>query len=146
MSIKRRGRACHSLRCRDLRPFFLRRTCCRRRLLRLNSTTGFWNCRPEWLQGHEKRSSIFLKSMERIYFRYRGNGCDRWCRDTTTIIRCRGTLTVRWFRARLAPLRHRSQRHRMPWERFRSIIDRYLPSPRILHPWPGVRFTARYLR
>lgn len=49
-------------------------------------------------------------------------------------------------RAWLAALRRRSQRHRLPWERFRSIIDRYLPLPRILHPEPGVRFDAKYPR
>lgn len=49
-------------------------------------------------------------------------------------------------RAWLAALRRRSQRHRLPWERFRSIIDRYLPSPRILHPEPGARFDAKYPR
>ena len=49
-------------------------------------------------------------------------------------------------RAWLAALRRRSQRHRLPWERFRSIIERYLPLPRILHPEPGVRFDAKYPR
>lgn len=49
-------------------------------------------------------------------------------------------------RAWLEALRRRSQRHRLPWERFRSILDRYLPLPRILHPAPGVRFDARYPR
>jgi group II intron reverse transcriptase/maturase len=49
-------------------------------------------------------------------------------------------------RAWLAALRRRSQRDRMTWERFRTIIDRYLPLPRILHPWPDVRFDAKYLR
>lgn len=49
-------------------------------------------------------------------------------------------------RAWLEALRRRSQRHRLPWERFRSIIDRYLPLPRILHPEPGVRFDAMHPR
>lgn len=49
-------------------------------------------------------------------------------------------------RAWLEALRRRSQRPRLPWERFRSILDRYLPLPRILHPEPGVRFDARHLR
>ncbi len=49
-------------------------------------------------------------------------------------------------RAWLEALRRRSQRHRLPWERFRSILDRYLPRPRILHPEPGVRFDARHPR
>ena len=37
-------------------------------------------------------------------------------------------------------------RPRRPWERFRSIIARYLPPPRILHPKPEVRFDAEYPR
>jgi RNA-directed DNA polymerase len=49
-------------------------------------------------------------------------------------------------RAWLDALRRRSQRDRLSWERFRSILDRYLPLPRILHPEPGVRFDARYPR
>ena len=49
-------------------------------------------------------------------------------------------------RAWLEALRRRSQRHRLPWERFRSILDRYLPLPRILHPEPGVRFDATHPR
>src|SRR5688572_1748138 len=49
-------------------------------------------------------------------------------------------------RSWLEALRRRSQRHRLPWERFRSILDRYLPLPRILHPEPGVRFDAMHPR
>lgn len=49
-------------------------------------------------------------------------------------------------RAWLEALRRRSQRHRLPWERFRSIIDRHLPLPRIVHPEPGVRFDAMHPR
>ena len=49
-------------------------------------------------------------------------------------------------RAWLGALRRRSQRHRLPWERFRSILDRYLPLPRILHPEPGARFDAMHPR
>ena len=49
-------------------------------------------------------------------------------------------------RAWLAARRHRSQRHRLPWKRFRSILDLYVPLPRVLHPEPGVRFDARYPR
>jgi RNA-directed DNA polymerase len=49
-------------------------------------------------------------------------------------------------RAWLAALRRRSQRHRLRWERFGSILDRYLPRPRILHRDPGVRFDAMHPR
>ena len=38
-----------------------------------------------------------------------------------------------WLRA----LRRRSQRHRMTWERIGRLADRWLPPPRILHPWPN---------
>jgi RNA-directed DNA polymerase len=34
----------------------------------------------------------------------------------------------------------RSQRHRLTWTRMKTIADRYLPIPRILHPWPEKRF------
>jgi len=37
-----------------------------------------------------------------------------------------------WFRA----LRRRSQRHRLNWERMNRLIDRWLPRPRIYHPYP----------
>ena len=43
-----------------------------------------------------------------------------------------------WLRA----LRRRSQRHRLAWERMRRLADRWLPQPRILHPWPEQRFAA----
>ena len=49
-------------------------------------------------------------------------------------------------RAWLEALRRRSQRHRLPWERFAQLVDRFLPVPRILHPEPGVRFDATHPR
>lgn len=46
----------------------------------------------------------------------------------------------------LQALRRRSQRHRMNWTRFRLILNQYLPRPRILHPYPEVRFTVQHSR
>ena len=40
-------------------------------------------------------------------------------------------------------LRLRSQKSRITWERVRRLAQRWLPQPRILHPWPSVRFDAR---
>jgi group II intron reverse transcriptase/maturase len=54
----------------------------------------------------------------------------------------RSQVIWRWYRA----LRRRSQRDRMTWERFRRLVDRWIPSARILHPHPNVRFDAKYLR
>ena len=51
-------------------------------------------------------------------------------------------LVVRWIRR----LRRRSQRHRLTWARMQTYIDRYLPRPRILHPWPEQRFRVKYSR
>jgi len=44
-----------------------------------------------------------------------------------------------WFTA----LRRRSQRFRLDWARMSRLADRWLPPPRILHPWPDARFRAR---
>jgi RNA-directed DNA polymerase len=44
-----------------------------------------------------------------------------------------------WRRA----LSRRSQRTRLTWERMNLLDKRWLPTDRILHPWPSVRFDAR---
>jgi RNA-directed DNA polymerase len=43
----------------------------------------------------------------------------------------------------LQALRRRSQRDRLTWERMARLADRWLPPPRIAHPWPNRRFDAR---
>ena len=51
------------------------------------------------------------------------------------------TQVVRyWFRA----LRRRSQRHRLRWEAFGPYANRILPTPKILHDYPNVRFHAKH--
>ena len=47
-----------------------------------------------------------------------------------------------WLRA----LKQRSQRTRATWERVRSLAERWLPTPRVRHPYPSQRFDARYPR
>jgi hypothetical protein len=34
-------------------------------------------------------------------------------------------------------LRQRSQRHRLNWNRMGKLAARWLPAPRVLHPWPA---------
>ena len=41
-------------------------------------------------------------------------------------------------------LGQRSQKGRVTWERMSRYASRYLPRTRIRHPWPEVRFAARY--
>ena len=55
---------------------------------------------------------------------------------------------LRGFRERVIrhwrhTLSRRSQNGRITWERTRRLADQWLPQPRILHPWPNVRFDAR---
>ena len=54
----------------------------------------------------------------------------------------RSQVIWRWYRA----LRRRSQRTRMTWARFRPLMIRWIPSARILHPHPNVRFDATHPR
>ena len=44
----------------------------------------------------------------------------------------------------LSALRRRSQRSRGTWERFETLMDQYLPEPRIIHPHPLDRFYAKH--
>jgi RNA-directed DNA polymerase len=47
-----------------------------------------------------------------------------------------------WWRA----LRHRSQTRRVSWHRLLILAQRWLPTPRVLHPYPEQRFAASHLR
>ncbi|MCA1680999.1 MAG: group II intron reverse transcriptase/maturase, partial [Actinobacteria bacterium] len=54
----------------------------------------------------------------------------------------RRRVTRHWRRA----LSRRSQKGRMTWQQIDNLADRWLPQPRILHPWPNVRFDANTRR
>jgi group II intron reverse transcriptase/maturase len=41
-------------------------------------------------------------------------------------------------------LSRRSQLGMLPWDRLKPIFDRWIPLPRVLHPYPDVRFAATY--
>lgn len=43
-------------------------------------------------------------------------------------------------------LGRRSQRGRITWARMRRIADRWIPPPRVLHPFPATRFAATHPR
>ena len=55
-----------------------------------------------------------------------------------SIFMCR----VRWLWRGV--LIRRSQRARMKWDRLNSISDRWIPIPRVLHPYPDSRFAATH--
>jgi RNA-directed DNA polymerase len=55
------------------------------------------------------------------------------------------------FRRRLSHLwrlllSHRGQRSRVSWARISPLLERWLPTPRVLHPYPTVRFAAIHPR
>jgi RNA-directed DNA polymerase len=54
------------------------------------------------------------------------------------------TLRTESVRYWLKALRRRSQRHRMPWERFGKLADRWIPKPKIKHAYPNERFYGRH--
>jgi len=46
----------------------------------------------------------------------------------------------------LRTLRRRSQKDKFPWERITELANDFLPKPKILHPWPSVRFAVTHPR
>ena len=51
-------------------------------------------------------------------------------------------VMVLWGRT----LRRRSQKDRTTWDRIAQLAEEWLPKPRILHPWPNVRFAVKHPR
>ncbi len=47
-----------------------------------------------------------------------------------------------WFKR----LRRRGQKWRMNRQRFQPIVKRWIPVPTVQHPYPNVRFYAKYPR
>ena len=75
---------------------------------------------------------------------YRG-----WCQyyavpgNYTRLQQFRDAIQDRWLRT----LRRRSQRgRRLTWEKFSRLCTRWLPTPKILHPYPNVRFACQHPR
>ena len=56
--------------------------------------------------------------------------------------RALGAFRLATARVWLWVLRRRSQKSRLPWSRFAKCVRRWLPQPRICHPYPSVRFAV----
>ena len=54
----------------------------------------------------------------------------------------RDRLTGYWWHT----LRRRSEKRRISWTRMLALADRWLPRPRVLHPYPADRFAASHPR
>jgi RNA-directed DNA polymerase len=62
--------------------------------------------------------------------------------SASAITAFRHHLVERWLHA----IRRRGQKHRLTWRRMKVVAERYLPYPRILHPWPEQRFLVNHPR
>ncbi len=112
----------------------LRKTMRKRLLTKLKELKE--ELRHRW---HESVAELgrWLRSVVRGYFNYHavpGN--------IASLRSFRLEVTRRWLRA----LRRRGQKHPMTWDRLQPVVDHWLPIPKILHPYPNLRFDARHLR
>jgi RNA-directed DNA polymerase len=83
------------------------------------------------------RQGLWLSRVVRGYFAYHavpGN--------MAALESFRTGVTRHWLQA----LRRRGQRGRLNWERFRPLVDFWLPRPEIQHPYPNARFDAKHPR
>jgi len=90
--------------------------------------------RRRWHQTVEELGQ-WLRSVVQGYFNYHAV-------NLTSLKSFRLEVSKRWLRA----LRRRGQKHPMTWARLGPLIERWLPIPKILHPYPNLRFDAKYLR
>jgi hypothetical protein len=84
-----------------------------------------------------RQTGQWLKSIVQGYYHYYavpGNT------DSLSVFRDR--LTGHWWHS----LCRRSQQRRLSWTRMLALPDRWLPRPRVLHPYPADRFAANHPR
>jgi group II intron reverse transcriptase/maturase len=84
-----------------------------------------------------KQTGQWLRSVVQGYFNYHavpGNV------SRMSLFRYRVTRLWRWA------LRRRGQQHRPKWAQIGRLVDRWLPTPRVLHPYPSMRFAANHSR
>jgi group II intron reverse transcriptase/maturase len=71
-----------------------------------------------------------------------------YCNDHAVpgTMRTLGPFRRRVIRLWRRQLRRRSQKTRLNWRRFQVLMQRWIPSQRLLHPFPSVRFDAMHPR
>ena len=89
---------------------------------------------PASLMGHVADQGAWLASVVGGYYAYHA---------VPTNIRALGALRYQVVRAWHRVLRRRSQHDRTNWSRMHQLSERWIPVPRILHPWPEERFDGR---
>lgn len=86
--------------------------------------------RVRWAQTPREQGE-WLGSVVRGYMQYHGVPGNRIALETV-----RREVNRMWLRA----LRRRSQKHDLHWARFTRWVKRWIPSTRIVHPYPNQRF------
>jgi RNA-directed DNA polymerase len=79
----------------------------------------------------------WLRSVVQCYFNYHavpGN--------FASLQSFRREVSKRWLRV----IQRRSQKHRMSWKHMAGLVKQWLPVPKILHPYPYLRFDAKHPR
>lgn len=114
--------------------FVLRRTIRERLLAKLKQVKAALRVRM-----HQPLAEVgrWLRSVVQGYFNYHavpGN--------LASLRSFRIEVRKRWLHV----IRRRSQRSGMTWELFERLETQWLPIPKLLHPYPLVRFDAKYLR
>ena len=115
--------------------FFVRRTSMRKRLrAKLQQVKQELHRRR-----HESVADVgrWLQRVVQGWYNYHAVPCN-WSR----LEQFRSQVIWLWGRS----LRRRSQRASLTWRWFGPVVDRWIPRPRILHPWPAVRFAATHPR
>jgi hypothetical protein len=88
--------------------------------------------------GQERRARLFQSRSEKVvlgYYQYHA------VPGNTTQLRI---FKLRVCRLWQSVLVRRSQRAKMRWERFTPVLNRWIPPPRVLHPYPNARFYATH--
>jgi len=106
----------------------LRQTMRRRMLAKLKEVKA-----ELWRRMHHTipEQGAYLRTVMMGHVRYYGVPLNGWSLGTF-----RQGIGWLWCRT----LRRRSQKHRLPWQRMRRYIDRWLPPAHVCHPYPWARF------
>jgi RNA-directed DNA polymerase len=92
-----------------------------------------------WQHRHAplKEQGSWLRQIVRGYFAYHAVPT-----NSTAMSEFRGVVLWHWLRA----LRRRGQRDKTTWAFINRLADRWIPKPRVLHPWPSARFAVNHPR
>jgi len=89
------------------------------------------------MHGTVDQQGAWLRSVLRGFYEYHAVPT-----NSVALWDFRFNVTDIWRRS----LRRRGQKHGVTWERMTELQERWLPRPRITHPWPSQRFAVRHPR